>query len=60
MKELEIQILEYNYWEHFKSAKDMAMVLPLNHPRRVAVEKEMNLLQERIRSLKGELNKKPE
>lgn len=51
-KSVKLQILEYNYWEHFKAAKDMAMVLPLNHPRRKEVERELNDIQEQIKILK--------
>lgn len=53
-KAVELQILEYNYWEHFKAAKDMAMVLPLDDPKRKAVEKELNDIQERIQALKAD------
>ena len=37
-----LTILQYNYWEHFKVAKDLALVLPINHPRRKQVEDAMN------------------
>lgn len=52
MKEIELQILEYNYWEHFKHAKDLAMVLPVGHPKRLEVEKHLNELQEKISKMK--------
>lgn len=50
--EHEIQILEYSYWEHFKFAKDIALILPLEHPRRKKVEDELNKLQKRLQELK--------
>jgi hypothetical protein len=37
-----MEILQGNYWEHFKFAKDLALILPLNHPKRIALEKELN------------------
>lgn len=42
------EILQYNYWEHFKFEKDIAMVLPLDHPKRTAVRKHINELSEQI------------
>lgn len=41
-------ILEFNYWEHFKAAKDLALIYPLNHPKRLVVEKSLNELQVEI------------
>lgn len=37
-------ILLYNYWEHFKAAKELALILPSSHPKRQALEKSMNEL----------------
>lgn len=45
---MNLEIQKLNYWEHFKAAKDMALVYPLNDPRRVAVENEMNILIKQI------------
>jgi hypothetical protein len=53
MEEIRLEILEYSYWEHFKMAKDMAMILPIDHPRRKKVEKEMNELQKEIQKIKS-------
>lgn len=33
--EIKIELLEYSYWEHFKALKDMSLILPLDHPKRV-------------------------
>lgn len=54
MKEIELEILRYNYWEHFKFAKDISLILPLNHPRRRIVEKELNILITRINELSND------
>lgn len=50
--ELKLTILQYNYWEHFKVAKDLALTLPLDHPRRIEIEKSLNDLQEQIQIIK--------
>lgn len=44
------EILLYNYWEHHKAAKDLALILPLNHPRRLEVEKHLNELQAKLKT----------
>lgn len=38
------EILLFSYWEHFKAAKDLAQVYPLNHHKRKKVENEMNVI----------------
>ena len=52
---IELEILEYSYWEHFKYAKDLHLILPLGHKKRVALDKEMNKMLERIHQIKNEL-----
>ncbi len=42
------EILKYNYWEHFKRAKELSFILPLNNPERVAIEKEMKVMIKEI------------
>jgi len=37
-----IEILNSSYWEHFKFAKELAGYLPLDHPKRIKVEQEIN------------------
>ncbi len=54
MNKIRLEILEYNYWEHYKCAKDLALILPLNHPRRKLIEKHMNETLEEIHRLKNE------
>lgn len=41
-------IFQYNYWEHFKASKDLARVLPVDHPKRVAIEKAANEILNKI------------
>lgn len=53
MKEIELEILESSYWEHFKVAKDAALYLPLKHPKRAKLEKELNKMLQRIHKLKS-------
>jgi len=48
----ELEILEYSYWEHFRFAKDIALILPIEHPKRKKVEEELNRLQKRLQELK--------
>jgi len=48
MGEIELEILKYNYWEHFKRAKELSFVLPLNHPERASIEREMKVMIEQI------------
>lgn len=52
MEQLRLEILEYNYWEHFKYAKDLALILPLKHPKRVMLEKKLNEMVVEINQLK--------
>lgn len=54
MKEIELEILEASYWEHFKAAKDLVLYLPLKHPKRVILENEINKMLQRIHQLKAE------
>lgn len=42
------EILLYSYWEHFKAAKDLALILPPDHPKRISIQKELDKLQVEI------------
>ena len=42
MNNHKLEILNYSYWEHFKYAKDLALILLLKHPKRVRLERELN------------------
>ena len=39
---IRLELLEYSYWEHFKMAKDLEKMLPLDHPKRIKIENELN------------------
>lgn len=52
-KELSVQILEFNYWEHFKHLKDVSLILPIEHSRRKEIEKSQNEILKQIQSLKS-------
>lgn len=54
MDKIRLEILEYNYWECFKAAKDLALVLPLEHPKRKLVETQLNDIRNEIAKIKGE------
>lgn len=45
MKTTRTEILLANYWEHFKFAKDLAMIYPADYPKRVKIENEVNEIQ---------------
>lgn len=49
---VKLEILTASYWEHFKAAKDLAMLYPVEHPKRIAVEKALNEIQSEINALK--------
>lgn len=36
-KKYKKEILSYNYWEHIKTEKKLARVLPPDHPKRIAI-----------------------
>ena len=55
---IKLEILEYSYWEHFKMAKDIALVLPIDHPKRKKLEKEINEMATEINELKAVVKKK--
>ncbi len=48
-----LEILEQSYYEHFKSAKDLAMYLPLNHPKRLLLEVTLNQMITEINNIKN-------
>ncbi len=56
--DIEIEILEYSYWEHFKYAKDVALILPIDDPKRKKVEEELNIIQKQLQELKDKKNDK--
>ena len=54
--DLELEILSANYWEHFKFAKDIALILPLKHPKRVKLAIELNEMSDKMNNLKKRNN----
>lgn len=56
MDKLKIEIMEYNYWEHFKFLKDISLILPIDHPKRVLLEKNINEILSELQELKKENN----
>lgn len=55
--EIELEILQASHMEHFNHAKSLAFILPFNHPKRVAVEKTLNDITDRIQLLKKQQEK---
>jgi len=47
---IKMELLQYSYWEHYKFAKDLSFVLPLKHPKRIKIEKEINKIQQEIQA----------
>ena len=52
MDEIKLELLQYSYWEHHKRAKDLALILSIEHPTRKEIEKELNKIQLKIQKLK--------
>ena len=42
------EILKHSYWEHYKRAKELALILPLKHPKRVSLERELNKISKKL------------
>jgi hypothetical protein len=53
MDKIRLEILEYNYWEHFNMVKSIALILPIEDPKRKRIEAEMNRLAAEINILKN-------
>ena len=53
MDKIKIEILEYSYWEHFKALKDIALILPLDHPKRKKLELTVNKLLKELHEIKS-------
>lgn len=48
MTEIEFDILNASYWEHFKASKDLAKLYPVTHPKRVVLMEVINELQTKL------------
>jgi hypothetical protein len=42
MTPIQLEILKFSYWEHFKKAKDLALIYPPEHPERLLLQKEID------------------
>jgi hypothetical protein len=51
MEKIKFEILQYSYWEHFKSAKELSLVLPPEHPKRILLQKESEKILAEIKEL---------
>jgi len=51
MCERKKQQLWANYYEHFKYGKELALIYPLNHKKRVKIDNAMNDIIEQIKQL---------
>lgn len=49
---IQLEILQSSYWEHFKYAKDISLILPIENPKRQKIEAETNKIAEQIKQLK--------
>ena len=49
---IEMELLLYSYWEHYGMAKSLEKVLPLGHPKRVRMEKEINIIAAEMEELR--------
>lgn len=54
--EIKLELLQLSYWEHFKHAKDLALSLPIDHPKRKQIEAEVNKLSTEIQKIKNHGN----
>lgn len=52
MNSINIEILEYSYWEHFKALKDVSLILPIEHPKRKQLEKATNEILNQLQTIK--------
>ena len=48
---IKLEILQYSYWEHFKAAKDLSFILPIEHPKRVELQNTINSLIVEIKTV---------
>lgn len=52
---MELEILAASHLEHFKFAKDIAAILPVEHPKRVGLQIELNEMVDRMNKIKLEI-----
>lgn len=54
MTDIELEILQASYWEHFKKAKDLSLYLPVEDIRRKELEQELQSMLVKINSNKND------
>lgn len=54
MKEIQLEILQASYWEHFKYLKDMSLIYPPEYHKRRNVENTLNSLLDKINEIKND------
>jgi hypothetical protein len=54
-RNIKLEILEANYWENFKFAKDISLIFPINHPKRVTLDKELLEMITEINNIKNNI-----
>jgi len=54
MRSSKLEILEANYWEHFKFLKDLSLIYSKDHPKRIELETELSKMLTVINELKHE------
>jgi hypothetical protein len=48
---MEKEILLASYWEHHKAAKELALIYPIDNPKRKRIEDEMNVILNKIKQI---------
>ncbi len=48
-----IEILQANYWEHFKFEKELSLILPLDHPKRLLIAKHSSEILSKIHKIQN-------
>lgn len=49
---IEFEILQGSYMEHFKKAKELAMIYPVEHPKRKELETALSELSDKLQKLR--------
>lgn len=53
--DIDLEILQANYLEHFKFEKDLSLIFPVNHPKRVKLRKHAEEILQQIHKLKNKI-----
>ena len=49
---MNLEILQYSYWEHFKAAKELSFIFPPEHEKRILLQSEIDKLIVQIQNVK--------